>query len=280
MPVDTAATFVPKGGVGKTTTTAHIAVATAQEHDRDVCIVDLAGEQNDIARHFGIKEAATDTDGPISGIFESQWWTWQQQTDADPVEVMRFGTDEGVDIIPSDPGLGGADNNLANTPREDRYEFLARFRDEFLADHYDLVLFDLPGKEDNIAINGLVAAQHVIAPLRPGAFERDQLATLESQLETLSDDLVIDTLLDLAAVIPTMIDRRTNQSEQFLTDLEATHADLVTTPVPQTANIGTLQSEGRTLFAVNDDRLYATGREARDAYRDATAHVLEVIANE
>jgi len=91
---------------------------------------------------------------------------------------------------------------------------------------------------------------------------------------------VIDTLLDLAAVIPTMIDRRTNQSEQFVTDLEATHADLVTTPVPQTANIGTLQSEGRTLFAVNDDRLYATGREARDAYRDATAHVLEVIANE
>lgn len=276
--VATAATFVPKGGVGKTTTTAHVGVSAARDNDMDVCIVDLAGEQNDIARHFGIKEEASDTNGPVSGIFESQWWTWQQQTEADPVEVMRFETDEGVDIIPSDSGLGGADNNLANTPREDRYEFLARFRDEFLASHYDLVLFDLPGKEDNIAINGLVAARHVVAPLRPGAFERDQLATLEQQLTDLSSDLVIDTELSLAAVVPTMIDRRTNQSEAFVSDLRSTHEDLVTEPVPQTANIGTLQSEGRTLF--DAEELYTTGEEARTAYRDATTHLLEVVSDE
>lgn len=168
--IATAATFVPKGGVGKTTTTAHIAVAATQHHDLDVAILDLAGEQNDIARHFGVKDEVQDPDGPISGIFEDQWWRWQQQTDADPVEVMRFETEEGPDIIPADPGLGGADNNLANTPREDRYSYLQRFTRKFLTPHYDVALFDLPGKEDNIAINGLVAAQDIVAPLRPGAF--------------------------------------------------------------------------------------------------------------
>jgi hypothetical protein len=104
--------------------------------------------------------------------------------------------------------------------------------------------------------------------------------TIRSQLETLSDDLVIDTLLDLAAVILTIINWRTNQSEQFVTDLEATHSNLVTTSVSQTANTGTLQSEAADTLAVNYDRLYASGHEARDAHCDATVHMLEVIVNE
>jgi chromosome partitioning protein len=166
--IGTAATFVPKGSVGKTTTTAHIAVAATQHHNLDVAILDLAGEQNDIARHFGVKNEIQDPDVPISGISEDQWWRWQQQTNVDPVEVMRFKTEEGPDIIPADPGLGGAGNNLANTPREDRYGYLQRFTREFLTLHYDVALFDLPGKEDNIAINGLVTAQDIVAPLRPG----------------------------------------------------------------------------------------------------------------
>jgi len=80
---------------------------------------------------------------------------------------MTFDTGEGPVLIPADPGLGAADNNLANVPREERYDRLADFIAEDLAATYDFVLVDLPGKEDNIAISGLYAVEDVIAPLRP-----------------------------------------------------------------------------------------------------------------
>jgi chromosome partitioning protein len=40
-----AAFYVEKGGVGKTTSAAHIAVAAASTHDLDVILLDLAGTQ-------------------------------------------------------------------------------------------------------------------------------------------------------------------------------------------------------------------------------------------
>lgn len=84
---------------------------------------------------------------------------------------MVYETEEGPDLIPADDGLSGADNNLASVPVEDRYLHLDQFITNQLAPRYDLVLLDLPGKEDNITLNGIVAAEHVVAPLCPGAFE-------------------------------------------------------------------------------------------------------------
>lgn len=47
--------YISKGGLGKTTTTAHIAV-DASQRGLDVCLVDLAGNQNDAAKQFGLFE--------------------------------------------------------------------------------------------------------------------------------------------------------------------------------------------------------------------------------
>ena len=47
-----AAAFLDKGGTGKTTTVAHLAVALEQL-DHNVLIIDLAGKQGDLAKHFG-----------------------------------------------------------------------------------------------------------------------------------------------------------------------------------------------------------------------------------
>jgi len=176
-----AAAYVQKGGVGKTTTAAHVAVAAAQQHDLDVLLIDL------------------------SAVFGDQWDLIRDGID-DVVDRMTFDTGEGPDLIPSDPGLGAADNNLANVAREERYDRLADFIETDLAGAYDFVLVDLPGKEDNIAISGLYAVEDVIAPLRPGAFERNQLDSLEDDLEAIRDAYPVDP--QLAMVLPTMIDRR------------------------------------------------------------------------
>jgi len=51
-----ACTYVEKGGVGKTTTAAHLGVAAAQHHDLEAVLVDLAGTQNDLATQFGLRD--------------------------------------------------------------------------------------------------------------------------------------------------------------------------------------------------------------------------------
>ena len=48
-----AAAFLDKGGTGKTTTVAHLGVAL-EELGHEVLLIDLAGKQGDLAKHFGV----------------------------------------------------------------------------------------------------------------------------------------------------------------------------------------------------------------------------------
>lgn len=280
--VQRAATYVEKGGVGKTTSAAHIAVA-AHNMGHEVLLVDLAGTQNDLATHFGLsivdEETADDgvsIDAPISAVFGDDWAFLRDNID-DLLDRMTFPTDEGPDLIPADPGLGGADNNLANVPLEERYQKLDGVVEDLVADQYDLVIFDLPGKEDNIALNGLFAARNVVAPLKPGAFERDQLQKLDATLEEISADLDVD--LGLALIIPTIISSQETLSESFVEYVTEEYPEIVGEPVTKTADIGNNQNAGRTLFAVPDDELYATGKRAREAYSANTEQLLSRLTD-
>jgi chromosome partitioning protein len=274
--VKRAATYVEKGGVGKTTSAAHIAVA-AHNMGHEVLLIDLAGTQNDLATHFGItisEDGETDgvsIDAPISAVFGDDWAFLRDNID-DLLDRMTFSTDEGPDLIPADPGLGGADNNLANVPLEERYQKLDGFVEDLVADAYDLVIFDLPGKEDNIALNGLFAARNVVAPLKPGAFERDQLQKLDATLAEISADLNID--LGLTLVIPSIISSRETLSESLVEHVNSEYPEIVGEPVTKTADIGQNQNAGRTLYAVPDDELYATGKRAHEAYSANTEQLL------
>lgn len=278
MTLQTAALYVEKGGVAKTTSAAHIGVAATRHHDLATCLIDLAGTQNDLAAQFGIHDAVQDPEVPISAVFGENWDVIRANA-PDAVDRMVFDTDEGPDLIPADQGLTAADNNLASIPVEERYLKLRSFLVEDLAETYDLVLLDLPGKEDNIALSGLVAAEHVVAPARPGRFERNQLENLCADLDLIQEDLAQplaehDLGLDVAMIIPAAIDRRTNQGPAFVEALEDQYGDLVGIPVARSQNIAALQGQGRTLFVVEEDELYDTGQRAREAYRQNTATLL------
>lgn len=272
--IQRACAYVPKGGVGKTTSTAHIAVAASQDRDLDVLLIDLAGTQNDLATHFGLGDEVDDLDAPISAIFGENWGFIRENID-DVFDRMVFPTDEGPDLIPADDGLGAEDNNLANVPREDRYDRLESFIEDEVAPRYDLVLLDLPGKEDNITINGLFAAENVVAPLKPGAFEREQLENLQAELEAIRNDEDHDARPRLQLVFATMVEKTTNLSAEFTDSLEAEYPDIAGSPVAQSANIANEQADGRTLFALEDDDLYTTGERAREAYRSITDDLLD-----
>lgn len=270
----TACTYLTKGGVGKTTSAAHIGVAASQQHGLDVLLIDLAGQQNDLATQFGLD--VNDIDAPISAAFGDQWETIVTGID-DLLNRMTYDTGEGPDLIPADSGLGGADSNLSNVPLEDRFDRLDEFLDDLVAGEYDLVIFDLPGKEDNITLNGLAAAGNVIAPLKPGEFERDQLETLESDFERMAGEQSHPVNPDLSLLIPTMVDSQTNLSSDFVAELREDYPDRVAPPVAKSQSISNQQRDGRTLFAVPDDELYATGKRAREAYSTLTDALLDTI---
>jgi chromosome partitioning protein len=267
-----AAFYVEKGGVGKTTSAAHVGVSAHQEHDLDVLLIDLAGTQNDLATQFGMSEEVDDPDAPISAVFGEDWGFIKDNV-ADVLERMVFATDEGPDLIPADRGLTGADNNLANVPIEERFTKLDAFVGNLVAPEYDLVLFDLPGKEDNIALNGLFAASNIVAPLPPGAFERQQLDNLQKSLAAIRDTHPVDARVIL--VTPTMVDQTTNISDRFLDELSEEFEGMVSPPIADTANIKNEQAEGQTIYAVPPDELYETGRRTREAYTELTTDLLD-----
>lgn len=267
-----AAFYVEKGGVGKTTSTAHVGVSAHQNHDLDVLLMDLAGTQNDLATQFGMSEEVDDPTAPISTVFGEDWDFIKDNVE-DVLEKMVFTTDEGPDLIPADRGLTGADNNLANVPIEGRFTKLDAFIENFVAPEYDLVLLDLPGKEDNIALNGLFAANNIVTPLPPGAFERQQLHNLRESLASIRETHPVDAHVTL--VTPTMVDQTTNISDRFLDELKEEFNGMVSTPIADTANIRNEQEEGQTVYAVPPDELYETGRRTREAYTELTTDLLD-----
>jgi chromosome partitioning protein len=271
--------YVGKGGVGKTTSTAHLGVSAAQDYGLDVLLIDLAGTQNDLAASFGLIDDIEDPDAPISAVFGSDW-EFIRNNIPDVVDRMIFETDEGVDLIPSDEGLSGADNTLASKPLEERYMILDAFLDEEIAPRYDLVLIDLPGNENNIVLNGLFATEQTVVPLKPGEFEQNQLDHLEADLERIIEDTE-DTDLNVSPavsmVIPTMVDSRTNQAKAFVEYLTTEYPDRASVPIPASQNVSDFQGDGQTLFAAVDDELYSTGKRAREAYREATTQLLDTL---
>lgn len=268
------AAYVEKGGVGKTTSAAHLGVAAQDEHGLDTVLIDLAGTQNDLATQFGIGDEVRDVDAPISAVFGPHW---QQIRDGIPdvVDQMVYETGEGPDLIPADAGLGGADNRLSDEPVEERFSHLDQFIQEELAPRYDFVMLDLPGKEDNIALNGLFAAQHIVTPLKPGEFERDQLHKLQATIEEIND--AHDTDLAIRLVFATMVNRATAQHKTFADELQEEFPAIAGATVAKSANVGNQQGQGRTLFATPDDELYDTGRRARDAYRQNATTLIDRI---
>lgn len=282
--------FVEKGGVAKTTSAGHMAVAASKFHDLDVVLIDLATGQKDLMAQFGLKDVVTWTNqdddakdapgdpdvelAPVSAVFGDDWEFIRSNID-NIVDRMTVATGEGPDLIPGDPNLGSVDNQLASVALEDRYVVLDQFVSDDLAEHYDLVLFDLPGADSNVALNGVFAASNIVAPLSPGKFEREQLSKLERDLELIAQNNPVDPWL--ALVFATRLDRRQTLDVEFAEDLADAYETASSEYVTKSAQVGYAQGDGMTLYGLDEDVLTNTGREARESYRALTDTLLRRI---
>lgn len=280
MPAQTlrAASFLDKGGTGKTTTVAHLGVAMA-EQGHEVLLLDLAGKQGDLVKHFGKwatvqEQIEADDDWPnISTVFDETWPQIAEKLGDAAVEDLIIETDEGVDLIPAHPGLDSLDDELGNVDdAHDRYSRLDVFLTEYIDPlGYDVVLIDLPGLTNNVSYNGLWAARNVIAPVEMGPFESEQAKALDDDLATIAGRFEVD--VRLVMVLPNKIDTRTKLAEQYLEEFAEAYPEAIAPePIPMSQDIRNAAERGQTAFALEEPS--STARRAREAFlADAEALV-------
>lgn len=147
-----------KGGVGKTSTTHHLA-GTLARMGRRILLIDN-DPQASLTQGLLGSDAARDLD-PAETIYALY------HSGADPREIARPAGFEGIDLI--------AGNEMAteyNTPRPHLtahrdHQFALREAVAAVRDEYDLVLIDCPPNLHLCSWAALTAADHLIIPLQP-----------------------------------------------------------------------------------------------------------------
>ncbi len=241
-----------KGGVGKTTSVINLA-AMLGGHGLKTLIVDIDPQAN-ATSSLGINKLNVEL---------STYDLLLEQVDLN--QIMLRSEPYGVDILPSNPALAGAEVELVTAiGREYRLQNALQKLDS----SYDYVLIDCPPSLGLLTINALAAAYDGI--LIPVQCEYLALEGLTQLLQTV--DLVrrfLNAQLDIRGLIMTMYDSRTNLSRQVVEEVRTHFKDTVfRTIIPRSVRLSEAPSHGLPVS------VYAPNSSGSVAYRLLAAELL------
>lgn len=186
------AVMSPKGGIGKTTTSDSIAYILGEEYGRKVLVLD-GDPQGDTSKTFG----AYEPDGVgMSELLEKHQCVGGTYSTRDLIEGTKC---KNVDIITANGYLMKTDMILMQKQEDSQVTRLREALEE-VADLYDYCICDCGRLLDMVVINILLAAELIIAPVKPGGYEIEALQNLEEQVEDLREfnpDLRIKALMTM-----------------------------------------------------------------------------------
>ena len=237
-----------KGGVAKTTTTLNLAAAFAEQGHRVLC-VDM-DPQGNLTMSQGI-----DPDTLEQSMFDVL---------VHDLSIKAVIKRREIDIACASIDLAGAEIAMSTKIGRERSLLKAL---KAVEEDYDWVFVDTPPSLGLLTVNALTAANQVIVPVQCEYLSMRGLLQLQNTLSMIRENLNPD--VQIAGILPTMVDTRTLHAKEALEILEENFGDRVFgARIRKTVRFAEAPVKGMSVLK------YDPKGTAADAYRQLAKEVL------
>ncbi|HXA42012.1 MAG TPA: ParA family protein [Candidatus Solibacter sp.] len=246
-----------KGGVGKSTTAVNVGGYLGEWGHRTL-LVDL-DPQGNATSGLGVPRDPSRA-SVYSVLVEGQ-----------PAESAVITTGApGVDLLPSDIALAGAEIELISMARRESRLLYAL---EGLRNEYEYILVDCPPSLGLLTLNALVAARHLLVPIQCEFYALEGLGHLAYTLDMVRQQS--NPRLELAGIVMTLYDQRTTLSAQVVEEVRRIYPEVIfNTLIPRNVRLSEAPSYGMTIGQ------YSPKSRGGIAYADLTRELLSRVATE
>ena len=220
-----------KGGVGKTTSAVNLAAAVGQR-GKSVLLVDI-DPQGNATSGMGLNKrelAKSSYDVIINGTPAK--------------EVIKHTEFDGVDVLPANMNLAGAELELVDSSKRE-----SNLKNALLLvkGEYDFIFMDCPPSLGLITLNALCAAATVLVPIQCEYYALEGLSQLISTVRQVKR--LYNPMLEIEGVLLTMYDGRLNLTQQVVDELKRFFPKKVySTPIPRNVKLSEAPSYGQPVM--------------------------------
>ena len=241
-----------KGGVGKTTTTINLSACLA-EAGKKVLTIDMDPQGNTTSGLGVDKNECENT------VYELILGECSFQ------ESLVHTEFEGLDLIPSNVNLAGAEIELLNI--ENR-EYVLHNEIEKVKDDYDFIIIDCPPSLNMLTVNAMTTATTVLVPIQCEYYALEGLSQLIHTIDLVQQRLNPNLLIE--GVVFTMYDVRTNLSNQVVENVRNNlDAKIYDTLIPRNIRLAEAPSYGLPI------NLYDSKSAGAESYRLLAKEVID-----
>ena len=242
-----------KGGVGKTTTTANLGACLAML-GKKVLVIDMDPQAN-LSVHLGID------------IHKLKYSIYNIITgDSKPEDVILNTKIQGLDIIPSNIDLSGAEIELVGVVGRETVlrEYLGN-----VLDRYDYVLIDCPPSLGLLTLNVLTLVREVFIPLQTEFFALQGVSKLLDTHEVVRKRL--NKNLEITGIIFCMYTSRTRLCKEVIEKVKEHFAkeQVFDTVIRKNVKLSESPSHGKPIIS------YAPGSHGSEDYMSLAKEVVQ-----